>query len=166
MLLSGAGGLQVKHNIFLVYAALVWASRHKSCSCWQATGVALPWWCHNLAKHSLACHRRAALLPLSPGSSLLHMCWRTSVAHWQRRLAQAARYQRHSCGAAVRLTAEVLTALHETGALQRSPALAHAVEAQLQELADVLASFSARWLIRWFSRPCLLLHGSDITSRR
>ena len=65
----------------------------------------------------------------------------------QCRLAQAARYQRHSCGAALQLAAEVLTALHETGALQSSPAAAHALDLQLQELADVLASFSARWLI-------------------
>ncbi len=46
----------------------------------------------------------------------------------------------------MQLAAEVLTALHETGTLQSSPAVAHAVELQLQELADVLASFSARWL--------------------
>ena len=53
----------------------------------------------------------------------------------------------------MRLAAEVLTALHETGTLQRSPAMAHALELQLQELADVLASFSVRWLIDWVLLP-------------
>lgn len=51
------------------------------------------------------------------------------------------------------LAAEVLTALHETGTLQRSPAVAHALELLLQELADVLASFSVRWLIGWVLLP-------------
>ena len=47
----------------------------------------------------------------------------------------------------MRLAAEVLTALHDTGTLQRSPAVAHALELQLQELADVLAGFSVRCIV-------------------
>ena len=53
----------------------------------------------------------------------------------------------------MRLAAEVLTALHDTGTLQRSPAVAHALELQLQELADVLASFSVRCLVEWVLLP-------------
>ena len=108
MLLSGAGGLQV--NPYSVSSA--WRTSKDlprigdvhGFSHGQVMSVALPWWCHILAKHSLACHRRAATLPL--------VAWQLASAHvlarnrdrhsgsagWRRRRVTTATAVARRCG--------------------------------------------------------------------